>query len=166
MTTWDSTVDVVIVGSGGGGMVAALAAADAGASAVVLEKQELLGGSTAMSGGIVWVPNNPVMRAVGVPDSYEDAMVHFEAVVGDVGPCSSFERRARLSDGGAGNGRLPAAARGSIRLLPWLQRLLLEREGRSRPRTRDRADSVRWSGARRMAGASCSPGWPRASAWR
>ncbi|HEY6425718.1 MAG TPA: FAD-dependent oxidoreductase [Acidimicrobiales bacterium] len=93
MTTWDSTVDVVIVGSGGGGMVAALAAADAGASALVLEKQERFGGSTAMSGGIVWVPDNPVMRAQGIPDSYEDAMVHFETVVGDVGPASSVERR-------------------------------------------------------------------------
>lgn len=93
MTTWDSTVDFVIVGSGGGGMVAALAAADAGASALVLEKQDRVGGSTAMSGGIVWVPDNPVMRAVGVRDSYEDAMAHFEAVVGDVGPASSFERR-------------------------------------------------------------------------
>jgi 3-oxosteroid 1-dehydrogenase len=100
MTTWDCTVDVVIVGSGGGGMVAALTTADAGASALVLEKQELLGGSTAMSGGIVWVPNNPVMRAEGVQDSYESAMSHFEAVVGDVGPCSSFERRhAFLSAG-------------------------------------------------------------------
>ena len=93
MTEWDATVDFVIVGSGGGGMVAALAAADAGASALVLEKQALVGGSTAMSGGIVWVPNNPVMQADGVPDSYEDAMAHFEAVVGDVGPASSFERR-------------------------------------------------------------------------
>jgi 3-oxosteroid 1-dehydrogenase len=93
VVSWDRTVDVVIVGSGGGGMVAALAAADAGASALVLEKQELLGGSTAMSGGVVWIPNNPVMQAEGVPDSYEDAMVHFEAVVGDVGPASSFERR-------------------------------------------------------------------------
>ncbi len=93
MTTWDTTVDLVIVGSGGGGMVAALTAADRGASAVVLEKQERVGGSTAMSGGIVWVPDNPVMRAEGVADSYDDAMVHFEAVVGDVGPASSFERR-------------------------------------------------------------------------
>ncbi len=93
MTTWDSTVDLAIVGSGGGGMVAALTAADAGASALVLEKQERVGGSTAMSGGIAWVPNNPVMRAGGVRDSYEDAMAHFEAVVGDVGPGSSFERR-------------------------------------------------------------------------
>ena len=93
MTTWSSTVDLVVVGSGGGGMVAALAAADAGASVLVLEKQELIGGSTAMSGGIAWIPNNPAMRADGVPDSYEDAMAHFEAVVGDVGPCSSPERR-------------------------------------------------------------------------
>lgn len=93
MTTWDDTVDFVVVGSGGGGMVAALTAVEAGASVLVLEKQDRLGGSTCMSGGIVWVPNNPVMRAEGVPDSYEDAMAHFDAVVGDVGPASSVERR-------------------------------------------------------------------------
>ena len=105
MTTWDSTVDFVIAGSGGGGMVAALAAADAGAEALVLEKQELIGGSTCMSGGIVWVPNNPVMRADGVPDSYEDAMAHFEAVVGDVGPCLVVRTSPRLPHGRAGDGR-------------------------------------------------------------
>ncbi len=100
MTTWDDSVDVVVVGSGGGGMVAALTAADAGATVLMLEKQDRLGGSTAMSGGIVWVPNNPVMLAEGVPDSYEDALAHFEAVVGDVGPASSLERRhAFLSAG-------------------------------------------------------------------
>lgn len=93
MTRWDSTVDFVIVGSGGGGMAAALAAADAGASALVLEKQDKIGGSTAMSGGILWIPDNPVMRAAGVPDSIDDAMAHFEAVVGDVGPASSSARR-------------------------------------------------------------------------
>ncbi len=91
--TWDHEVDLVIVGSGGGGMVAALAATDAGASAVVLEKRDLIGGSTAMSGGGVWIPANPLLAADGVADSYEDAMAHFEAVVGDVGPCSSTERR-------------------------------------------------------------------------
>jgi 3-oxosteroid 1-dehydrogenase len=74
-------------------MVAALAAHEAGARTLVLEKQELVGGSTCMSGGVVWVPDNPVMRADGIVDSYEDAMAHFEAVVGDVGPASSFERR-------------------------------------------------------------------------
>ena len=67
MTTWDSTVDFVIVGSGGGGMVAALAAADAGASVLVLEKQTAGGRLTAMSGGVVWVPNNPVIGPPWVP---------------------------------------------------------------------------------------------------
>jgi 3-oxosteroid 1-dehydrogenase len=93
MTRWDSTVDVVVVGSGGGGLTAALAAAGADASVLVAEKQSLIGGSTAMSGGMAWIPDNPVMRAAGVPDSFEDAMAHFEAVVGDVGPASSYERR-------------------------------------------------------------------------
>ena len=148
MTTWDSTVDLVIVGSGGGGMVAALTAADAGASALVLEKQERVGGSTAMSGGIVWVPNNPVMRADGVPDSYEDAMAHFEAVVGDVGPASSFERRhAFLTAGPEMVSFLQERGR-SLRLLSRLQRLLLERQGRPRQRARDRAGPVRRSSAR------------------
>lgn len=74
-------------------MVAAIAAADAGASVLVLEKQERIGGSTCMSGGILWVPNNPVMHAAGASDSYDEAMAHFEAVVGDVGQASSYERR-------------------------------------------------------------------------
>ena len=86
-------MDFVIAGSGGEGMVAALAAADAGAEVLVLEKQALIGGSTCMSGGIVWIPDNPLMQAEGIPDSYEDAMAHFETVVGDVGPCSSTARR-------------------------------------------------------------------------
>src|SRR3954452_18500612 len=101
MTRWDSTssraehdtVDFIVVGSGGGGLAGALAAADAGASVLVLEKQPLIGGSTAMSGGMAWIPDNPVMRAAGVRDSYADAMAHFEEVVGDVGPASSYERR-------------------------------------------------------------------------
>ena len=70
-------------------MVAALAAADGGASALVLEKQELVGGSPPCPAASLWIPNNPVMLADGIPDSYEDAMAHFEAVVGDVGHASS-----------------------------------------------------------------------------
>ena len=134
MTEWDSTVDFVIVGSGGGGMVAALTADAAGASALVLEKQELVGGSTAMSGGVVWVPDNPVMRADGVPDSYEDAMAHFDAVVGDVGPASSFERRHAFLTGGPRDGVVPPGPRCRLRPLPRLQRLLLQRQGRAATR--------------------------------
>lgn len=67
--TWDQELDFVVVGSGGGGMMAALAAHDAGLSALVLEKGSKFGGSTAISGGAIWIPNNPVLKGLGHDDS-------------------------------------------------------------------------------------------------
>jgi 3-oxosteroid 1-dehydrogenase len=93
MVTWDESVDLLIAGSGGGGMVAALAAVDAGIEPLVVEKQSLVGGSTGMSGGMVWLPNNPLMRADGIADSYEAGLAYFDDVIGDVGPASSKPRR-------------------------------------------------------------------------
>jgi len=93
VTDWDVSADLVIAGSGGGGLVAAIAAVDAGLEPLVLEKMAVVGGSTGMSGGILWLPNNPLMRAAGLVDSFEDGMKYFDAVVGDVGPASSIERR-------------------------------------------------------------------------
>ena len=61
MVNWDKSVDLLIAGSGGGGMVAALAALDSGIEPLVVEKQALVGGATGMSGGMVWLPNNPLM---------------------------------------------------------------------------------------------------------
>lgn len=90
---WDRSVDLLIAGSGGGGMVAALAALDSGIEALVIEKQSLIGGSTGLSGGMVWLPNNPLMRADGIPDSHEDGMAYFDDVVGTIGPASSPARR-------------------------------------------------------------------------
>ncbi len=90
---WDKSVDLLIAGSGGGGMVAALAAIDAGIDPLVVEKQGLIGGSTGMSGGMVWLPNNPLMRAEGIPDSHEDGLAYFDDVVGDIGAASSPARR-------------------------------------------------------------------------
>ncbi len=90
---WDVTTDAVIVGSGGGALCGALGARARGLDVLVLEKSDLIGGSTAMSGGGMWVPNSPVMRADGVPDSDAAALAYLDAVVGDAGPASSPERR-------------------------------------------------------------------------
>jgi 3-oxosteroid 1-dehydrogenase len=92
-TRWDDSVDLLIAGSGGGGMVAALAALDSGIEPLVIEKQALVGGSTGLSGGMVWLPNNPLMRAEGIPDSHEDGLAYFDDVVGDIGQPSSPARR-------------------------------------------------------------------------
>jgi 3-oxosteroid 1-dehydrogenase len=93
MTDWDKSVDLLIVGSGGGGMVAALATLDAGLEPLVVEKQALVGGSTGLSGGMVWLPNNPLMRRDGIPDSHEDGLAYLADVVGDIGAASSPARR-------------------------------------------------------------------------
>ncbi|PJE21820.1 MAG: 3-ketosteroid-delta-1-dehydrogenase [Mycobacterium sp.] len=92
-TNWDRTVDLVIAGSGGGGMAAGLAALDAGLQPLIVEKQPLVGGSTGLSGGIVWLPNNPLMRADGIADSHQDGLAYLADVVGDIGAASSPARR-------------------------------------------------------------------------
>jgi 3-oxosteroid 1-dehydrogenase len=93
MIDWDVSVDLVVAGSGGGGLAAAIVAIDAGLEPLVIEKMPVVGGSTGMSGGMVWLPNNPLMRAEGVADSFDDGLAYLEAVVGDVGPASTPERR-------------------------------------------------------------------------
>ena len=66
---FDKTVDVLVVGSGGGGMTAALTADAAGLDTLVVEKSAHFGGSTALSGGGIWVPGAPSQRKEGyVPD--------------------------------------------------------------------------------------------------
>lgn len=69
--TWDHTRDFVVVGSGGGGMTAALSAADSGLDTLVVEKGAMYGGTTGISGGGIWIPNNPTLRARGHDDSRE-----------------------------------------------------------------------------------------------
>ncbi len=76
---WDHEVDVVVVGSGAGGMTAAICAHDLGQSALVIEKSEQYGGTSAISGGGVWVPCNHLMAAAGAPDNYDDALAYLKA---------------------------------------------------------------------------------------
>jgi 3-oxosteroid 1-dehydrogenase len=68
---WDHSVDVVVMGSGGAGQCAALRAADLGLDVLILEKGATWGGSTAMSGGAIWMPNNRSARRKGIDDSEE-----------------------------------------------------------------------------------------------
>jgi len=101
MTEWDKSVDLLIVGSGGGGMVAALVTLDVGLEPLVIEKQALVGGSTGLSGGMVWLPNNPLMRSDGIADSHEDGLAYLADVVGDIGAPSSPARRETFLTAGS-----------------------------------------------------------------
>lgn len=66
--------DVVVLGTGAAGLTAAVSAHEGGARVLLLEKADQLGGTTAWSGGQVWVPNNPHMAEVGASDSREQAL--------------------------------------------------------------------------------------------
>jgi 3-oxosteroid 1-dehydrogenase len=77
VTDWDNTVDVVVLGSGGAGLTAALTAATSGASVAVYEKAATVGGTTAVSGGIVWIPAHG--RASDGELPVEDAMAYLRA---------------------------------------------------------------------------------------
>src|SRR5438105_3587655 len=79
----DEVFDFVAVGSGGGSMCAALVMRKAGKSVLVLEKTDLFGGSSAKSGGVMWIPNNRFLAADGIDDSYEKATAYLDSVVGD-----------------------------------------------------------------------------------
>ena len=72
--------DVVVLGTGAAGLVAALAAAEQGASVALFEKGDVVGGTTALSGGLCWVPVNPHMRAAGIADSREDALAYLDSL--------------------------------------------------------------------------------------
>jgi succinate dehydrogenase/fumarate reductase flavoprotein subunit len=88
--TFDHTVDVLVVGSGGGGMTAALAGEAFGLDTLVIEKSPQFGGSTALSGGGIWVPGAPSQRKEGyVPD-----------------PDGVFDYLKRITDGLVSDARL------------------------------------------------------------
>ena len=74
MNQWDVEVDVAVIGSGGGALTAAISAHEAGAGVVVLERTDKVGGSTAQSGGAIWIPMNPHMQELGATDSREEAL--------------------------------------------------------------------------------------------
>lgn len=75
--------DLIVVGSGAAGMAAAIAARLAGLDVAIIEKSTHFGGSTAVSGGAIWIPDNPKMRAGGMSDDRQEAFRYIEAETGN-----------------------------------------------------------------------------------
>jgi succinate dehydrogenase/fumarate reductase flavoprotein subunit len=75
--------DLLVLGSGAAGLTAAITARDAGAEVLVLEKSGRVGGTSAVSGGVVWVPCNPHMAEVGVSDSRAEALTYLRKIADD-----------------------------------------------------------------------------------
>ena len=96
MAAFDETFDWVVVGNGAGSMSSALVMRQAGKSVLILEKSPFAGGTTAKSGGVMWIPNNRFMRDAGEKDSAEAAIAYLDACAatdsGDA-PGTSHERR-------------------------------------------------------------------------
>ncbi len=96
---FDQTYDVVVVGTGAAGFATAMGAADEGLSVLLLEGTNKWGGSTAMSGGGMWLPNNPLMQRDRAGDSPEEALAYLDATVGDEGRASTKARKIAFIEG-------------------------------------------------------------------
>lgn len=95
----DDTYDVVVVGSGAAAFATALGALDENLSVIMVESTEQWGGNTSMSGGGLWLPNNPLMKREGAGDSRQEALEYMLATIGEPGPASSRERIEAFIDG-------------------------------------------------------------------
>lgn len=98
-SNFDETYDVVVVGTGSAGFATAMGAVDEGLSVLMLESTAKWGGSTSMSGGGMWLPNNPLMKRDKVGDSKEEALKYMEACIGYPSRSSSASRQEAFVDG-------------------------------------------------------------------
>ena len=80
--TADLTVDLVVVGSGAAGLATAITAQKRGLSVVVLEKEPVFGGTTALSGGVLWIPLGPHGRAQNPADTADAVRRYLQAETG------------------------------------------------------------------------------------
>ncbi len=75
--------DVLIVGSGAGGLSTAITAKKGGLDVVIIEKEAFFGGTTAYSGGVLWIPGNPHARKAGINDTREAAVTYLRNETGN-----------------------------------------------------------------------------------
>lgn len=79
----DKKVDVLVIGSGAGGLSAAVTAAHAGLKVLVCDRAAVLGGSTAWSGGWMWIPANGLVASPDPNEAPDAARTYLKAVLGD-----------------------------------------------------------------------------------
>jgi 3-oxosteroid 1-dehydrogenase len=91
--SWDAETDFLVAGTGVAGMSAAIAARRNGLDTLVIESTDRWGGTTAISGGGLWMPNNPLMVANRAGDSTEAALEYMKLTIGAPGPWASDERK-------------------------------------------------------------------------
>ena len=101
---WDKEVDVLVIGSGAGGLLAALVAAHGGAETLVVEKASLWGGTSATSGGGIWIPASDQAAAAGFADDVENA----------------FKYVRKLSASNVPDANIRAYVENASRMLRWL----------------------------------------------
>jgi len=95
VTQGEQEFDTIVVGSGAGAMTAALVAAKSGMSVLIVEKAKTYGGTSATSGGGLWIPCNHLMPGVGIEDNHADAMAYMTALTGDDVPVANVESFVR-----------------------------------------------------------------------
>ena len=83
MSNWQLETDLAVVGSGAAGLAAALTASIDGLDALVIEKTGHYGGTTALSGGVLWIPGNALMQRSGAADEKAQALTYLEHHVGN-----------------------------------------------------------------------------------
>ncbi|KAH6999317.1 3-oxosteroid 1-dehydrogenase [Ilyonectria destructans] len=92
--SFDHVTDVLVVGSGAAGLTAAARSRSLQMDTLVIEKTGKLGGTTAYSGGGVWVPCNHLQPQHGIYDSPQDAATYIDSIVKETTPASTPARRA------------------------------------------------------------------------
>jgi succinate dehydrogenase/fumarate reductase flavoprotein subunit len=91
-TAGPGPTDVIVVGSGASALAAAINAHDHGARVTVVERTDAVGGTTAVSGGGVWMPNHHHLAEVGVADSREEGLAYMTRLTAGRTPAHLLER--------------------------------------------------------------------------
>jgi succinate dehydrogenase/fumarate reductase flavoprotein subunit len=82
-TQWDEVYDLVVLGTGAAGLTAAMVSAIEGKRTLLIEKSDQIGGTSALSSGSAWIPNNAYQRRSGTTGDAKAALEYLDALVGD-----------------------------------------------------------------------------------